>query len=335
MKKVLLVYNKWNSWNDYYFRRLKESLDKYTDIKTQIFEIPRIFEKVPFLIWIYFLYIKNKINFDYDILHINAEFWHYFKEKNKKLVITLHHNNFDVNYQKYTSFLQKIYHHFWIKPNLKKTFRKADTIIAVSEFTKQSYNSYFNIKKPIKVIYNWVEIDKYNFISNEKIVNNKIRFLFIWNQWIRKWWDMIIEIMKKLWDGYELYHTWFRSSDSNSLEKYNIFALWRLSDEQVILEYNKADMFLFPSRLEWFWYSIVEAMLCWIPVITTDYSSMKEIVKPWINWFLCEMNNIDDFIDKIHIALNTKFDKHKIRESVLCFNMENLAKNYEKLYNEI
>jgi len=68
------------------------------------------------------------------------------------------------------------------------------------------------------------------------------------------------------------------------LEKYIIFEnpdLWKtgLSDNELALLYNSADILLNPSRREGFGLCILESMSCGVPVIGHNYSSMPELIK--------------------------------------------------------
>ena len=150
--RILLISIKGGSGSDVYYKLLKQGLDKYTDIKSDLIFIPHIFEKVFFLISLYLKY--KKIDFSkYDIIHTNAEFGWWFKQRNKKLIITIHHNPFDKEFQKYTNIAQKIFYYFWVEPNFKKSLLTANEIIAVSKYSQRSIIDRFKIKKSIEVIY--------------------------------------------------------------------------------------------------------------------------------------------------------------------------------------
>src|SRR3989344_7177767 len=104
--KVLCIINSGQSGSDVYFERLKQGLEKYTDFKVELVYVPQFFEKVPFLIPLYTRYLKIDFS-EYDILHANVDFAHYFKIRNKPLVSTIFHSVFDNDYGKHTSLLQK------------------------------------------------------------------------------------------------------------------------------------------------------------------------------------------------------------------------------------
>ncbi|NOQ68337.1 glycosyltransferase, partial [Patescibacteria group bacterium] len=244
--RVLLISIKGGSGSDVYYKLLKQGLDKYTDIKSNLIFIPHIFEKLFFFIPLYLKYKKIDFN-KYEIIHTNVEFGWWFKQGNKPLVVVVHHNPLDKEFQKHTNITQKIFYYFWVKPNFKKSLLVADSIIAVSKYTKGSIIDYFKIKKNIKVIYNGIDINFFKPFLNYEHKNKKTVLLFAGNLIKRKGVDLLPKIMKKLRDGYELYFTSGRRTKiSKELKLKNMIPLGRLNDKQLLEKYNKCDMVLFP-----------------------------------------------------------------------------------------
>lgn len=336
--RVLLISIKGGSGSDVYYKLLKQGLDKYTDIKSNLIFIPHIFEKVFFLIPIYLKY--KKIDFDkYDIIHTNAEFGCWFKKENKKFVVTIHNFIFDKEFQKYNSIFKKIFYYFWIKPNLKKSLHFADKFIAISKYTKDNIVNYFKLKKDIEIIYNGIDTDLFKLL-NLKRENKKIKILFVGNLIKRKGIDLLPKIMEKLGNDYELYFTSGLRTDKipKYLKRENMIILGRMTHKELLVEYNKCDILLLPSRLEGFGYSVVEAMSCGKPVVATNHSSLKELVDNGKNGYLCEINNVDDFVEKIKIIKKRLDDgenflnNHDYVKSN--FSLEIMAKKYSGFYEK-
>jgi len=341
--KILYILISGKAGADVYFARLKFAIEKYTDLKAEVIYISQFFEKVPFLISFYLKYIR-KIDFNkYDIIHTNAEFGHFFKIKNKPLLITIHHSVFDNRYQKYTSLFQKIFHYFWIKPNLAKSLRVSDKVIAVSNHTKmQILNSFKTSFKKIGIIYNGVDTDKFKPIdkrpTDNNKNNNKIRLLFVGNLTRRKGVDLLPKIMTRLGSDYILYYTSGLRTE-NIFRQKSMIPLGKLNKGKLIEEYNKCDILLLPTRLEGFGYAVAEAMACGKSVVATNCSSLPELIKDGENGFLCKMDNIDDFIKKITILGNNPDLRIKMgmtnRQKILeTFGLEKMVKEYEKLYKD-
>ena len=334
--RILLISIKGGSGSDVYYKLLKQGLDKYTDIKSDLIFIPHIFEKVFFLIPLYLKYKKIDFN-KYNIVHTNVEFGRWFKKKNKLLIVTIHNFIFDKEFQKYNSVFQKIFYYVWIKPNLKRSLIIADKIVAVSEYTKNNIIDYFNLKKNITVIYNGIDTDLFKPLNLKK-ESKKTKLLFVGNLIKRKGIDLLPKIMEKLSDGYELYFTSGLRVDKipKYLKGKNMFPLGKMTHKQLAIEYNKCDILLLPSRLEGFGYSIVETMACGKPVIATSYSSLKEIIKDRENGYLCEINNVDDFVEKIKMVKkrlnNNENFKNNYDYVKNNFSLEVMIKKYNRFY---
>ena len=338
--KIAYIYFSHPGGSEVYFDLLKKNIRNTISIK-----IPKKIEFFPFLIK---PYIKKQIGSSLssvEIIHTEEHMAHFLKGLGKKLVVTIHHNVLDENYQKYTNFSQKIYHYFWVKPNLKRTLQKTDKVIAVSKFTKKSICNTFNISpRKVKVIYNGVDTNMFS-PSKKKITErlpNRVRLLFVGNTIKRKGFDLLPLIMKRLGKGYELYFT-SGLKDVKKIEKKfgltkNMHPLGKLSLEKLVEEYNKCDLLIFPSRLEGFGYVITEAMACGKPVVSTNYSAMPEIVDNK-NGVLCPLNDVDCFVEGVKTIVKKKAEgkdfannRKKIIEK---FSIEIFLEKMNKFYNNI
>lgn len=57
--------------------------------------------------------------------------------------------------------------------------------------------------------------------------------------------------------------------------------------------------YLLLSRLEGFGYAVAEAMACEKPVVCTNGSLLPELVVDQKSGFLCEQDNVSDFVKKL------------------------------------
>jgi Glycosyltransferase len=104
--------------------------------------------------------------------------------------------------------------------------------------------------------------------------------------------------------------------------------------------YNYADIFLFPTRLEGFGLSVAEAMACGKPIVTTDCSSMPELVIDGKGGFLCEMDNVKDFADSIRILAEDSglrrqmgtFNRARVIEK---FSLDRMVQEYITVYKKL
>lgn len=324
--KIAFKVIKTKSGGNVYFDILKNQIKD-----SKIILYPKLFEIFPLL-----LKLVNKKT-DAKIIHSVAEYGWIFREKDKPLVVTIHHNVFDPDYRKTASWLQKGYHSLIIKPNMKKTLKSASKIIAVSEYTKNSIIKTFG-NYPIIMIYNGVDTEKFKPIKI-KSDDKRFKLLFVGNLIRRKGVDILPKIMKKLGENYVLYYTsGLKTKIPKNFNLPNMISLGKLSDGDLVKEYNKCDVLLFPTRLEGFGYSVAESMACGKPVIATNCSSIPELVEDGKNGFLCKMDEIDDFVDKVkklkkNKSLYKKMSKKNRNKIVNNFSLVKMNKYYKKLYN--
>ena len=76
-----------------------------------------------------------------------------------------------------------------------------------------------------------------------------------------------------------------------------IVHLKRINNDDLVLIYNLAKVFFFPSHYEGFGLPPLEAMQCGIPVVTSNNSSLPEIVGE--NGFLGNSNDYEFFVNCI------------------------------------
>jgi len=332
--KIIFKIIKANSGSDVYFERLSRGLNNL-GLETKIVYFNKWFQFLPFLVPFF-----DKDHEEADIIHSNLEYGWVFKRKDIPLVLTAHHNVIDGGYQKFTSLIQKLFHYLILKPNIKKSLKTADKIIAVSNFTKISFVKTFKISKKIEVIYNGIDLDVFKPLKVKKYnQDKKFHLIFVGNLIKRKGADLLPKIMKKLGDKYVLHYTsGLRTKPPKRFNLDNMIPLGKLSLKDLVKEYNKCDALLFPTRLEGFGYAAVEAMACGKTVITTNCSSLPELIMDQKNGFLCKLGNIDDFVEKIeYLTKNKKLIINmgiKNRKMVVnLFSVNKWIDQFIKIYN--
>lgn len=280
------------------------------------------------------------INGNIDIIHSNADHGYFFHRKGKKLVLTIHHLVKDSQYAKYATFLQRAYHKIYIERYLKKALRIADKIIAVSNFTKDIVLKEIG-QYDIEVIYNGIDENVFKPIQSKNTDGKKIRLLHTGNLIRRKGADLLPKILDLLGEGFELYYTYgLRTKKILKNRIGNLKPLGKLSESGLVEQYNRADIILFPTRREGFGYLAVEGMACGKPIIATNCSSLPELVDDGKGGFLCEIDNVDDFVEKIRILGDSPelrrqmggYNRQKVLEK---FTMKQMVERYIQIYQEV
>jgi len=222
---------------------------------------------------------------------------------------------------------------------VKFVLKKADRIIAVSEFNKSEILKYTNSKN-VELVYNGVDCDKFSPQSNgknEKEINNiVITVAGIINEYtcIRKGVKTFVKSARYL------PHTRFVVVGSwpdnfieylKSIAPQNVEFTGYISDDELINWYQKARVYCQLSFYESFGIALAESMCCeCIPVVTRN-AALPEVVGD--TGFYVPYGDEKATAEAIKEALNSSAGGKKAR--VRIENMFSLEKREKRLINEI
>lgn len=238
---------------------------------------------------------------------------------------------------------------------LKQAVRYSDKIITVSEFTKKEIIKQFNVKEDkIKVIYNGVDnkfkvLDRSNLNILETKYNINFRYiLYVGNMKPHKNLKGLIEAYNLLGnkekDKYKLIIV--AKKDENFRELRRIVELFSLEnnivfldfvfDDDLILFYNFAEVFVFPSFFEGFGLPPLETMACGTPVIASNAASLPEVLGNAA--LLLNPEDTDDFTQAMKRVLTDdalrKSMVTKGLEKAKLFKTENMAEGFIQVLEE-
>lgn len=273
-----------------------------------------------------------------NITHVNTWLHPRFYPKNTPMIATVHLCVQDPMYLPYKTLAQRYYHQFWVTPIEKKSFAQADCVTVVSQYTARCVERLFDTQA-VKTIYNGIDTDI--FCHHPRTSRKKeafFRLLFVGTNSVRKGFDLLPRIMEELGDGFELLYT--KSESCNFVVPTNMKPIPYQSPSDLVQLYRSVDALIFPSRLEGFGLVIAEAMACGLPVVITNGSALTELVEHGVTGFLCEQDNIDDFVQTIkhlkkHPELCAKVGKGARDIAVARFNINNMVENYIKIYQSV
>ena len=169
------------------------------------------------------------------------------------------------------------------------------------------------------------------FCSNNSIFNKNKNFIFF------------VEIINR-WAESNKINLIICGQKNNVRNKFNIRKNIKVietgfinSDEKLSEIYNAADVTIVPSIQEAFGQVASESNACGTPVIGLKNSGLKDIIDHKVNGYLCEKENVNDFIQGIKWVQNQdkQFLENKCLESALKFTGNKIAEQYINIYNKI
>lgn len=311
--------------------------------------------KLPSILsYFYDIYLTKK-NLRKDAIHhittqANAHMLHFIN--NKKSVVTVY-DLIPYVYINEGGFAQRQKIKFWMKG-----LKKADGIIAISEFTKQEVMKHLNYpENKIFVAYPAVDHSQYKVLKKNKKLAKKYKInsdyfniLYVGNEEPRMNVETIIESIAELKkDGKKI--RLIKVGKANSagrrekilklvskldLEKEIIFTDY-VTEEDMSMIYNLVDCLVYPISYAGFGLPPLEAMACGCPVITTNETSLPEVTGD-AAIFVKEKNSKDLTKAILKLMKDERLRKNLIKKGLIRskkFTWENCSKQFLKCYESL
>jgi glycosyltransferase involved in cell wall biosynthesis len=151
----------------------------------------------------------------------------------------------------------------------------------------------------------------------------------------RKGWELIVDAFKVFTavspDSYLFFVG--DGEDRNKLQKKidasalgnRVFITGYKSHDDVSKYLNAADLFVFGSYKEGWPTSLIEALACNKPIVTTDVSGAKAIVRDWVNGFVTDKREPGVFADAMRQALALEHIEKFSRAELSKYSLKNMA----------
>ncbi|MBG7611450.1 N-acetyl-alpha-D-glucosaminyl L-malate synthase BshA [Polaribacter sp. BAL334] len=235
------------------------------------------------------------------------------------------------------------------KAAVEFSINHSDVVTAVSNNLKETTNELFHVNKEIQVIYNFIDIKKYEKAQDEECNRNALakpeeriithisnfRKVKRIEDVIKIFYEVQKEIPSKLLlvgEGPE------RIKAENLTKKLKIkdsvYFLGNSTEVTKILCYS--DLFLLPSQTESFGLAALEAMAARTPVISTNTGGLPEVNIHGVTGYLSDLEDIDDMAkNAISILKNDDIlNQFKLNalEHAKKFSIQNILPVYEEVY---
>lgn len=280
---------------------------------------------------------KEKI----DIYHGPASILPFFKKKGVKYIVTIHDLSFLV-YPHNQSYLFNLYY----KNAVGKALRNADIILADSKNTKKDIIKFYHTdSSKILVVYPGVNDLFFSKKTVKRIIKNKYFFTLTTHpkrKNIYRILDLIAEnkninnlkfVIAGLIPKDQL-HDLKSLIKRKGIEK-NVHIYGYATENELKSLYQNAEFFIYPSYYEGFGFPVLEAMISKCPVITSNISSLPEIV-PDKKW-LADPYNSKEISTKIEKLLSlSDSEKYRLLEKnynfAKKFSWDKCANNVIKVF---
>lgn len=240
--------------------------------------------------------------------------------------------------------------HPFYKPAVTFSINNSDAVTSVSQSLKDDTLRLFNIKKEIEVVPNFIDTKKYeNLYSNcerELIASNNEKIItHISNIRKVKRVDDVIEIFDRIQK--ELPAKLVIVGDGPEKESLENLCKKKGIDEKVLFVGNShevdkilcfSDLFILPSEHESFGLVALEAMVCGVPVISSNAGGLPEVNIHGESGYLSNVGNVDEMAkNALKILVNSdthQMFKRKAKENAQRFETKLIVPIYEEIYKK-
>ena len=288
--------------------------------------------------------------YEIDVLHVHYAIPHAYAAYMAKKILNENGYKIPIVTTLHGTDITLVGNHPFYKPAVTFSINKSDIVTCVSKSLMEDTREFFGIQRDIKVIPNFIDIDKYerkhnncekNVISkgDEKIIVHISNF-----RPLKRIIDVIkifekinSEISSKLimvGDGPE------KKKAKDYLRKNNlknrVIFLGKTNEVDEIL--CSSDLFLLPSEKESFCLAALEAMALKVPVISTNIGGLSELNINGNSGYTSDIGDIDSMASNAIKILSDKSLKKKYSsqafENAKKYDIKKIIPLYESVYQE-
>ena len=289
---------------------------------------------------------KHKI----DVLHVHYAIPHAYAAYMAKKILKENGYNIPIITTLHGTDITLVGNNPFYKPAVTFSINKSDIVTCVSKSLMEDTREFFGIKREIKVIPNFIDIDKYakkhnlcqgNMLAqdDEKIIVHVSNFRPL---------KRIIDVLKifekinqkinskliMVGDGPD------KNKAKEFLRKNNlknkVIFLGKTNEVDEIL--CSSNLFLLPSEKESFGLAALEAMALRVPVISTNTGGLKDLNINGNSGYTSDIGDIDSMAENaIKILSDTSLEKkyrNQAFENAKKYDIKTVIPLYEKIYDE-
>lgn len=238
-------------------------------------------------------------------------------------------------------------------PVVNYSINQSDGVTAVSNYLRRETESHFNIDRPIEVIPNFIDTERFVRMNKEhfkqalcpegeKVLVHVSNF-----RPVKRAGDVVHVFHRLRQEGLPVKLLLVgdgpdRMATQRLARELGVYAEIRFLGKQEPVEeiLSIADVFLMPSGSETFGLAALEAMACSVPVVSSDIGGIPELNIEGETGFLCPLGDIDALTDRTRRILEDENLQRTMaeaarRRAVEAFDQNRIVPFYEAYYDRI
>ena len=238
--------------------------------------------------------------------------------------------------------------------NLENTIKRSDCIITVSENSKKEIMEYFSVpEERIHIVYDGVDVQRYDEVLSKEISDSVVEkynlpkkyILYFGSNRKHKNVETVVNAYAKLDEAVKTEYSLVLSNPSNDIQQLvrklnlenNVTYVERVSEQEKVVIYQKASLFVLVSFYEGFGIPLLEAMAASVPVITSNCSSLPEVAGDAA--ILVDPHDVDCLKEKMTEVLYSVELRNQLIEkghqNIKRFNWDSAASSLHEILLEV
>ncbi len=241
------------------------------------------------------------------------------------------------------------------KAYVRLVCRSCRKIICQSQLAADELIRLFKVSaQKIEVVHNWIDVRRFaagesdgHMQSPPAAVGDKIKLIYVGWMHPKKGVQFLIPAIRLLADkrqdflltmcgGGDLFESLKQQTMELGIQDFVDFRGW-VKNEEVHALLNESSIFVLPSLAEGMPNSLLQAMSCGLPVITTNVSSIPAIITNNVNGFLIEPGSPDAICQAIDKLISAPDLRRRMsatnREQILKHDIRNVWPRVAKILN--
>ena len=179
------------------------------------------------------------------------------------------------------------------KHNLtRRIFQEAVFLLPWSNWARASLIEDYGISdSKIKVVPPGINLEKWIPQRKKRAGGSSLKILFVGGEFRRKGGDMLLRIAMQPEFKRYTFHFVTKSFEGPKPPNVHMYDNLDANDTSLVGLYRDADIFVLPTRADFFSIASLEAMAMELPVITTNVGGIEDIIQNGKNGFMVEVND--------------------------------------------
>lgn len=226
-----------------------------------------------------------------DVIHANSWNGFAFARAGLPLVVTAFHCVYRCGYPEWKTRAQAFYHDLWIGRYERRSFARAAAVVAMTPSAADDFQKRFTLPQ-LALAHGWVDTETFKPATDATIADGTVRILIVGNNSKRKGMDLLPQLQNHL--GSEFSITVVGGLRAGRSDVYaGATYRRRLSESELVREYQRADLVVSMSRYEGFGYTALEAMACAKPVVAFAATGIRDVVHDGESGVLVPIDDVE------------------------------------------